>query len=60
MLAAAHGIISQLLMLRISECISWFLRIPVLSVSCHEVMTLVIKPCALIPDLVHMCLYPCS
>ena len=31
------------------------LRIPVLSVSCHEAMTLVIKPCALIPDSVHMC-----
>ena len=26
-----------------------------LSVSCREAMTLVIKPCALIPDSVHMC-----
>ena len=42
-------------MLRISNCISWVLRIPVSSVSCQEAMTLVIKPCALIPDLVHMC-----
>ena len=55
MLAAAHGIISQLLMLHISKCISCVLRIPVLSVRCHEAMTLVIKPCALIPDSVHMC-----
>ena len=45
MLAAAHRIISQLQVL-------W---IPVLSISCHEAMTLVIKPCALIPDSVHMC-----
>ena len=30
-------------------------QIPVLSVRCHEAMTLVAKPCALIPDLVHMC-----
>ena len=42
-------------MLCISKSISWVLRIPVLSVSCHEAVTLVIKPCALIPDLVHMC-----
>ena len=55
MLAAAHGIISQLHMLRISKCISWVLWIPVLSISCHEAVTLVIKPCALIPDSVHMC-----
>ena len=55
MLAAAHGVISQLHMLRISKSVSWVLRIPVLSVSCREAMTLVIKPCALIPDLVHMC-----
>ena len=54
MLAAAHGVISQLDMLRISKCVSWTLQIPVLSVSCHEAMTLVIKPCALIPDSVHM------
>ena len=54
MLAAAHGIISQLYMLRISKCVSWMLRIAVLSVSCHEAVTLVIKPCALIPDSVHM------
>ena len=31
------------------------LQIPVLSVSCQEAVTLVIKPCALIPDSVHMC-----
>ena len=55
MLAAAHGIISQLHMLHISKCISWLLQIPVLSVSCHEAVTLVIKPYALIPDSVHMC-----
>ena len=55
MLAAAHGIISQLLMLRISKCVSCVLQIPVLSVSCHEAMTLVIKPCALIPDSGHTC-----
>ena len=42
-------------MLRISKSVSWVLRIPVLSVSCHEAVTLVIKPCALIPDSVHMC-----
>ena len=49
MLAAAHGIISQLQVLRISKCISRLLRIPVLSVSCHEAVTRKIKPCALIP-----------
>ena len=54
MLAAADGVISQLHMLHISKCVSWVLQIPVLSVSCPEAMTLVIKPCALIPDLVHM------
>ena len=48
------GAISQLHMLRISKSVSWVLWIPVLSVSCQEAMTLVIKPCALIPDLVHM------
>ena len=41
-------------MLRISKSVSWMLRIPVLSISCHEVMALVVKPCAPIPDLVHM------
>ena len=55
MLAAAHGDISQLHMLRISKGVSWLLQIPVLSVTCREAVTLVIKPCALIPDLVHMC-----
>ena len=55
MLAAADGVISQLHMLCISKSVSWVLRIPVLSVSCREAMTLVIKPCALIPDSVHMC-----
>ena len=55
MLAAAHSVISQLFMLRISNHVSRVLRIPVLSVSYHEAMALVIKPCALIPDLVHMC-----
>ena len=55
MLAAADGVISQLHMLRISKNVSWLLRIPVLSVSCQEAVTLVIKPCALIPDSVHMC-----
>ena len=55
MLAAAYGAISQLHMLRISNGVSWVLRIPVLPVSCHEAVTLVIKPCALIPYLVHMC-----
>ena len=55
MLAAAHDVISQLHLLCISKSVSWMLRIPVLSISCHEVMTLVIKPCALIPDLVHTC-----
>ena len=54
MLAAADDIISQLHMLRISKSISRLLRIPVLSVSCQEAVTLVIKPCALIPDSVHM------
>ena len=54
-LVAAHGVISQLHMLRISKCVNWLLRIPMLSISCHEAMTLVIKPCALIPDSVHMC-----
>ena len=55
MLAAAYGVISQLHMLRISKSVSWVPRIPVLSISCYEAMTLVIKPCALIPDSVHMC-----
>ena len=55
MLAAAHGVINQLHMLRISKSVSWVLRIPVLSVSCHKAVTLVIKPYALIPDSVHMC-----
>ena len=55
MLAAADGVISQLHMLHISKSVSWVLRIPVLSISCREAMTLVIKPCALIPDSVHMC-----
>ena len=55
MLAAVHGVISQLHMLCISKSVSWVLRIPVLSVSCQGVVTLVIKPCALIPDSVHMC-----
>ena len=55
MLAAADGVISQLHMLRISKIVSWLLRIPVLSVSCQEAVTLMIKPFALIPDLVHMC-----
>ena len=55
MLAAAHSVISQLFMLRISNHVSRVLRIPVLSISYHEAMALVIKPCALIPDSVHMC-----
>ena len=55
MLAAADGVISQLHLLRISNSVSCLLRIPVLSVSCQEAVTLVIKPCALIPDSVHMC-----
>ena len=55
MLAAVHGVISQLHILRISKCVSWVLRIPVLSVSCEEAVTLMIKPCALIPDSVHIC-----
>ena len=55
MLAAAYGVISQLHMLRISKSVSRVLRMPVLSVSCHEAVTLVIKPCALIPDSVHTC-----
>ena len=55
MLAAADGVISQLHLLRITNGVSCVLRIPVLSVSCQEAMTLVIKPCALIPDSVHMC-----
>ena len=42
-------------MLRISNSVSWMLRIPVLSVSCQEAVTPVIKPCALIPDSVHTC-----
>ena len=54
MLATAHGVISQLHLLRISKCVSCVLRIPVLSVSCLEAVTLVIKPCALIPYSVHM------
>ena len=55
MLAAAHGVISQLYMLRISKSVSWVLWIPVLSDSCQEAVALVIKPCALIPNSVHMC-----
>ena len=55
MLAAADGVIGQLHILRISKCVRWMLRIPVLSDSCQEAVTLVIKPCALIPDSVHMC-----
>ena len=55
MLAAAHGVISQLHMLHISNCVSWVLWIHVLSVSCQEAVTLVIKPCALIPNSVHTC-----
>ena len=55
MLAAVHGIISQLHMLHISNCVSCVLWIPVLSVNCHEAMTHLIKPYALIPNLVHMC-----
>ena len=54
MLAAAHGAISQLHLPRISKSVSCVLQIPVLSISCHEAVTLVIKPCALIPDSVHM------
>ena len=42
-------------MLRISKSVSCVLQIPVLSISCQEAMTLVIKPCALIPNSVHMC-----
>ena len=42
-------------LLHISKCVSWVLRIPVLPISCQEAVTLVIKPCALIPDSVHMC-----
>ena len=53
-LAAAHCVISQLHRLRISKCISRLLWIPVLPISYHEAVTPVIKPCALIPDLVHM------
>ena len=41
-------------MLRSSKRVSWVLRIPMLSISCHGAVTLVIKPCALIPDSVHM------
>ena len=55
MLAAVDCVISQLHMLRISKCVSWLLRIPVLSISCHKAVTHMIKPCALIPDSVHMC-----
>ena len=55
MLAAADGVISQLHLLRISNGVSCVLRIPVLSVSYQEAVTLVIKPCALIPDSVHTC-----
>ena len=55
MLAAADGVISQLHLLRISKSVSCMLRIPVLSVSCQEAVALVIKPCALIPDSVHIC-----
>ena len=38
MLAAADGVISQLHLLRISKSVSWMLRIPVLPVSCYEVI----------------------
>ena len=55
MLAAADSAISQLHLLRISKSVSRLLRIPVLSISCHEAVTLVIKPCALISDSVHTC-----
>ena len=55
MLAAADVAIGQLHLLRISNSVSCVLRIPVLPVSCQEAVTLVIKPCALIPDSVHMC-----
>ena len=54
MLAAAHVVISQLHLLRISKSVSCVLRIPSLSVSCQGAVTLVIKPCALIPNSVHM------
>ena len=55
MLAAADGVISQLHLLRITNGVSCVLQIPVLFVSCQEAVALVIKPCALIPDSVHMC-----
>ena len=55
MLADAHGVINQLHLLRVSKSVSWVLQIPVSSISCYEVMTLVIKPCALFPYSVHMC-----
>ena len=58
MLAAADCVISQLHMLhmlRISKSVNCVLRIPMLSVSCQEAVTLVIKPCALIPNSVHTC-----
>ena len=55
MLAAAHCVISQLCLLRISKYVSWLLQIPVLSISSHEAVTRMIKPCALISDSVHMC-----
>ena len=54
MLAAADVVISQLHMLRIANSVSCLLRIPVLSVNCQEAVALVIKPCALIPDSVHI------
>ena len=41
-------------MLCISKSVSWLLRIPVLSVSCQGAVTLMIKPCALIPDSARM------
>ena len=52
---STDGAIDQLHTLHISKGVSWMLRIPVLFVSCQEAMTLMIKPCALIPNLVHMC-----
>ena len=54
MLAAADCVIGQLHLLRITNVVSCVLRIPVLSVSCQEAVILVIKPCALIPDSVHV------
>ena len=55
MLTAAHVVISQLHLLRITNVVSCALRIPVLSISCQEAVVPMTKPCALIPDSVHMC-----